>query len=206
MLIYTKKLLTSYTVSPPFLIFYFILIDYMAIFDFGRRSTGTNPDLTFVSVGPDSRVPDRRILEKFPRSQHRPSFIVPPRFSLPVPSTSIKQWNFRKANWSHYNALTNKLAKNLLPPDFPDVDLSYQVFCNVISSKILSRSSKYNIPCWDAECEKATGHFCCRLKKATLTELPMPCYAGSTRNAAIDGPKQFRLSTFRTLAEKHGVY
>ena len=28
------------------------------------------PDLAFVSIGPDSRLPDRRILEKFPTSQH----------------------------------------------------------------------------------------------------------------------------------------
>ena len=43
----------------------------MAIFRSGRWNTGTYPDLTFVSVDPDRRVPDRRILEKFPRSQHQ---------------------------------------------------------------------------------------------------------------------------------------
>ena len=104
----------------------------VAIFHSGRWSTGTDPDLTFVSVGPGSRVPHRRILEKFPRSQHRPSLIAPPNLALPVPSKPVKRWNFRKANWSHYNALTNKLAKSLLPPDSPDVDLVYQDFCNVI--------------------------------------------------------------------------
>ena len=45
-----------------------------------------------------------------------------------------------------------------------------------------------------------------RLMKATLTGLLLPCSSGSTRNAEIDNPRQFRLSTFRTLAEKHGVY
>ena len=30
-------------------------------------NTGTNPDLAFASVGPNSRLPDRRILDKFPR-------------------------------------------------------------------------------------------------------------------------------------------
>ena len=89
----------------------------MAIFHSGRWNTGTNPDLTFVGAGPDSRAPDRRIFEKFPRSQHRRSLIVPPRLALPVPSKPVKRWNFRKANWSNYNALTNKLAKSLLPPD-----------------------------------------------------------------------------------------
>ena len=129
----------------------------VATFHSGRWSTGTNPDLAFVSVGPDSRVPNRRILEKFPRSQHRPSLIVPPRLALPVPSKPVKRWNFGKANWSHYNALTNKLAKSLLPPDSPDVDLAYHDFCNVIRTETknpISRSHRNNhISCWDAECE-----------------------------------------------------
>ena len=80
----------------------------------------------------DRRVPDRRILKKFPRSQHRPSLIVPPRVALPVPSKPVERWNLRKVNWSHYNTLTSTLAKSLLSPDSPDVDLAYQDFCNVI--------------------------------------------------------------------------
>ena len=124
----------------------------MATFHCGRWNTGANPDLTFVSVGPDSRIPGRSILEKFPRSQHRSPLIVPPRHALPV-----KQWNFCKANWSHYNALTNKLSKSLLPPGLPDVDLVYQDFCNVIrtaAKNSIPRVRRNNhIPCWDAECE-----------------------------------------------------
>ena len=38
--------------------------------DLATFHSGNNPDLAFVSVGPDSRVPNRCILEKFPRSQH----------------------------------------------------------------------------------------------------------------------------------------
>ena len=43
-------------------------------FDSGCWNTGINPDLRFVSVGPDSCVPDtdRRILGKFLRSRHQP--------------------------------------------------------------------------------------------------------------------------------------
>ena len=88
----------------------------VATFHSGCWNIGTSPDLTFVSVGPDSCVPDRRILEKIPRSQHQPSLIVPPRLALPVPRKPVERWNFRKANWSHYNALTKKLAKTLLSP------------------------------------------------------------------------------------------
>ena len=103
------------------------------------------------------RLPDRRILEKFPRSQHRPLLIVPPRLTLSVPSMPVKRWNFRKAKWSHYNALTNQLAKSLLPPGTSDVDRAYQDFCNAISTaakKYIPRGRRNDhIPCWEAECE-----------------------------------------------------
>ena len=56
----------------------------------GRWNTGTNPALAFASVGPNSRLPDRRLLEKFPSSQHRPSLIAPPRFAMAVSSMPVK--------------------------------------------------------------------------------------------------------------------
>ena len=49
-------------------------------------------------------------------------------------------------------------------------------------------------------------HFCSHLKEAILMKLPLPCSSGSTRNAEIDGPRHFRLSTFRTVVEKRGMY
>ena len=76
---------------------------------------------------------------------------------MAVPSMPVKRWNFRKANWSHYIALTNKFAKTLLPPDSLDVDAAYQDFCNIIkkaAKKTIPRGYRNNyIPCWDAECE-----------------------------------------------------
>ena len=63
----------------------------LATFRSVHWNTGTNPDMKFVSVDPDSRVPDRRILEKFPRSQHPPSLIVSSRLALPVPSKLVKR-------------------------------------------------------------------------------------------------------------------
>ena len=86
----------------------------------------------FSCVGPNSRLPDRPVLVKFPRSQHRPSLITPPRFAMAVPSMAVKRRNFLKAKWSHYIALTNKFAKTLLPPDSLNVDVAYQDFCNTI--------------------------------------------------------------------------
>ena len=129
----------------------------VASFYSGRWNTGTNPDLAFAGVGPNSRLPDRRVLDKFPRSQHRPSLITPPRFAMAVPSMPVKRWNFHKAKWSHYIALTNKLEKTLLLPDSLDVDAAYQDFCNTIrkaAKKTIPRGYRNNyISCWDAECE-----------------------------------------------------
>ena len=76
---------------------------------------------------------------------------------MAVPSIPVKQWNFRKAKWCHYIALTNKFAKTLLPPDSLDVDAAYQDFCNTIKKApktTIPRGYRNNyIPCWDAECE-----------------------------------------------------
>ena len=100
----------------------------------GRWNSGTNPNFAFASVDSDSSLPDRRVLWKFPRPQHRPLLITPPRFALPVPSMHVKRRNFHKAECSHYIALANKFAKTLLSPNSLDVDQVYQYFCNVIRS------------------------------------------------------------------------
>ena len=102
-----------------------------ASFHSGHWNTSTNLDLALISI--DS---DRYVLEKFPRSQHRPSHITPPRFACPVPSKPVKPWNFRKAKWSHYITLTNKLARASPPPDSADMDQAYQCLSNVISTAV----------------------------------------------------------------------
>ena len=43
-------------------------------FYYDRWNTDTNPDLDFASVGPCSRLPNRRVLEKFSRSHYQPSY------------------------------------------------------------------------------------------------------------------------------------
>ena len=113
-------------------------------FHSGPWNTSTNPYLAFVSIDSNSRLPDRQILEKFPRSQHQPSLITYPKFARPVPSKPVKPWNFLKAKWSHYITSTNKLARTLPPPD---VDQAYQCFCNAISTvskKCIPRGRRNN--------------------------------------------------------------
>ena len=103
------------------------------------------------------------LTSEFPRSQHRPSLISPPKLAHPKPSKPVKRWNFRKANWDHYSNLTNKLAKSIPPPESQNIDQVYQCFCKVISTaakKCIPRGRRSNhIPCWDAECEDLYQHF-----------------------------------------------
>ena len=44
----------------------------------GRWNAGANPILLFCSIGSHSRLHHKRVLEKFPSSQHRPLLFIPP--------------------------------------------------------------------------------------------------------------------------------
>ena len=122
-----------------------------ASFYSGRWNTGTNPDLAFASVRPNSRLPDRRVLEKFPRSQHRPSLITHQDVLCQCQACLLSNEISAGLKWSHYIALTNKFAKTLLPPDSLDLDAAYQDFCNTIkkaAKKTIPRGYRNNYnPC-----------------------------------------------------------
>ena len=129
---------------------------------------------------------------------------------MAVPSMPVKRWNFRKAKWIHYIALTNKFAKTLLPPDSFDADAAYQDFCNIIkkaAKKTIPRGYQDNyIPCWDAECASLFKISCSLLRETIrvwLVQLYLPSLTG---NGEINDPKQFGVSIFYTLVEKHGVF
>ena len=180
-----------------------------ASFYSGRWNTGTNPDLAFASVDPNSRLPDRCVLDKFPRSQHRPSLITPPRFAMAVPSMPVKRWNFRKAKWSHYIALTNKFAKTLLPPDSLDVDAAYQDFCNTIKQPKKLSHAGIDITIFRVGMHSVNPSikpFCSLLRETTQVWLLQLCLPSLTGSGGIDGPRQFGVLTSHTLVEKHGVF
>ena len=181
-----------------------------ASFYSGRWNTGTNPDLAFASASPNSCIPDRRVLKKFPRSQHRSSLTTPPRFAMAVPSMPVKRWNFRKAKWSHYIALTNKFAKTLLPPDSLDVDAAYQDFCNTIKKqpKRLSYAG-IEITIFRVGMQSVNlsiKPFCSLLRETTQVWLLQLCLPSLTVSGGIDGTRQFEALTSHTLVEKHGVF
>ena len=122
---------------------------------FSRRwNVATNPDLAFASFGQDGRLPDRRVLGKFPRSQHRPSLITPPRFKVPAHSDPVKRWNFRKADWKRFCLLTGESVERLPPPDTPDIERAHQDFLLSAAKQCIPHVRRKNyVPCWDKGCE-----------------------------------------------------
>ena len=124
----------------------------------GRWNTSTNPDLAFVSPTDAQQLPTRRVLEKFPRSQHRPSLITYSPLVTPTPCRPVRRWNFRKADWDKFNRLTSQGTKSLPAPDSKDLDSSYTAFCNMITNagkQSIPRGFQRNyIPCWDDECQQ----------------------------------------------------
>ena len=69
---------------------------------------------------------------------------------------------------------------------------------NTVYRKILSHAvvemTTYRVGILSAR--TSIVHLCSRLEEETLTGMPLPYSLGWTRNAEIDGPRQFRLSNF----------
>ena len=80
-----------------------------ATFESGRWQTSTNRDITFCTTI-SGNVPEREVLNRFPRSQHRPSLIKVPSLIHFCKSRPIPRWNFRKANWSKFKETAQNLA------------------------------------------------------------------------------------------------
>jgi len=59
-------------------------------------------------------LPDRRVLQKFSRSQQRPSLITPPRLKIPAHSDPVKRWNCYKAGWNRFCLLTGESVERLI--------------------------------------------------------------------------------------------
>jgi len=127
-------------------------------FHSARWNSGTNPDLAFVSTTDDQRAPTRRVLEKFPRSQHRPSLITSSPLVASTTSRPVRRWNFRKADWDKFNQITNDTTSNLPAYNSEDLDSSYKAYCDMIISaakQSVPRGFQKNyIPCWDEECQQ----------------------------------------------------
>lgn len=127
-------------------------------FHSARWNSGTNPDLAFASSIKYQSPVVRHVLEKFPRTQHRPSLITSVPLVAPTSSKPVRRWNFRKADWDKFKLLTNQATQTLPPPDSKDSDSSYKAYCNMLinaAKQSVPRGYQRNyIPCWDEECQR----------------------------------------------------
>jgi len=147
-----------------------------ASFSSHRWNVGTNLDLAFASFSQNSQLPDTRVLGKFPRSQHRPSLITPPRLKVPAHSGPVKRWNFRRAEWKRFWLLTGESVERLPPPDASNIERPYQNFCECllfVTKKCIPRGRHKNyVPCCDKECETLYRSFI-RAQVGTDTDKPV---------------------------------
>ena len=118
--------------------------------------------VAFASSAEDQPSPTRRVLEKFPRSQYRPSLITPVPPVAPTSSKPVRRWNFRKAEWDKFKLLTNIAAGTLPLFEDTDLDTSYKVYCNMLinaTKQSVPRDNQKNyIPCWDEEYQQLCEH------------------------------------------------
>lgn len=123
-------------------------------FHSARWQSDTNPDLVFVSTD-ERKLPldhTRKVLQKFPRSQHRPTLIT---IGLEIPiirSVHKPRWNFKKANWDNYSS---EVDCNLrwIPPKAENYKRFVGVVIGAAKRNVPRGFRKQYIPCWDKSTE-----------------------------------------------------
>ena len=185
----------SSTQDGEFLAEWFSSADAVLLFDpkehssfiSGRWNTETNPDLAFAKVIGHKPLPVRRILDRFPRSQHRPSLITTPSLVLSTEGKPVRRWNFRKANWTDFERAVNTVVEALPVPTASNINDAYEAYCKMLTDaakKHVPRGVRKNyVPCWDKVCEELL----CAHNEAT----------GNAENAESQ-------STSPTPADEHG--
>ena len=127
-----------------------------------RWGTTTNPDLAFVSLnGP---LPRRIVLDPFPCSQHRPTFIFPYKSYRTHTNYPTKAGtNFRKANWQLFESILNRDTGILPDPVTCNINEAYemmhQLLLNTAKQCIPRGRRKSYIPTWDQESQTKYDEF-----------------------------------------------
>ena len=75
----------------------------------GHRSANELTLLHSADIG----IPTRRLVDKFPLSQHRPSLISSPFLTAPIACKPVKRCKFRKANWETFKQMTDVTPSQL---------------------------------------------------------------------------------------------
>ena len=91
-----------------------------------RWDTETNPNRVFGKTIRQEPLPVQYVLDRFPRSQHRPSLITTPSLIQSTEGKPVRWWNFRKANWSDFTADVNTATKDLPVTTSSNIDEAYE--------------------------------------------------------------------------------
>ena len=179
-----------------------------ASFLLGRWELKTNPDLAFASFSDDDLLPCRRVLEKLPRFQHRPSLITSTKLANPIPSKPANRWNFHKGDWKQYGRITDQLSSDLPSPDTTKLDEDTRSFAELC----FLRPKKPSHVDVDATTPHAGINY---VKVCTKTSLPLLmdqspegllrlCCKNLTKRDAGDGTRLSNPLTLPTLVVEHG--
>jgi len=162
----------------------------------------------FRVLSQDSRLPDRRVLGKFPQSQHRPSLITPPRFKVPVHSNPVKSWKFRKADWKRFYLLTGESVERLPSPDTSNIERHNRIFARAYYSQPNNIS---HVPAWRTMCHAGTKSARPSIaplsepqRGLTLMAPPHHYYLYLNRRSRSDERKLVIPSISRTLVVRRG--
>ena len=109
-------------------------------FHSARWNSYTNLDLAFAVCRSCDPMPERRVIDRFPRSHHRPSVIKMLSLVQPVAGKPVKCWNFRKANWDSFTTETERGTAHLPDPDSDDMDAAYAAYCKILVGAAKSTS------------------------------------------------------------------
>ena len=114
----------------------------------------------------------------FPGLQQRLPLITACAFKTAhsKPSKPNKRWNFRKAYWSNYVNLTNKLVTAVyLIQHQTGLLMSLQANKHCSKERLPPgqlKNKSHSLPCWDAECERLCQRFFSYLKVLIQARLP----------------------------------
>lgn len=124
------------------------------------HQSGSNPDLCFVScdVEGDPLPTTRKVLMRFPNSQHRP-ILYEIGISIPmISSVQRPRWNFQKARWDPFKKHLDDVVR-FIPPTCENY-LRFTGLVIGIAKKHIPRGyRKEYIPCWNEESDRLYEEF-----------------------------------------------
>ena len=173
-------------------------------------NTGTNPDLAFASIGPNSCLPDRQVLESFLghninlRLLHHQGLLWQCQaclssngtFARPNGVTTLlRQINSQRLGYCLIHLMWMWLTRTSVTPLRKQPKRLSHTGIKITIFRVGMQSVNPSIK-----------PSCSLLRETTQVWLLQLCLPSLTESGGIDGPRQFGALTSHTLVKKHGVF